>query len=247
MFRAAVRRAEQAGKAVGVVTALVGFPAAMFGAWTFGSEIRDTVTAPDITVDIRNMTLRCFYRITSQADYVAYVDGDQSVLTRYCRAAPLAVSFEAVITNGDSIARTLTAISARLDLPPGSPAVAPVFAQSWLVTHTIDGLRETNLRESWSVTRLPPGASVTQEVWLVQDLPGDEQAAWSELLDWIMQEENPPEHAEIATTVTLSIAGQDEPVDAATCRFMRRPESLERFRSFDPWRQIQFTGACASD
>ncbi len=244
MFDTLFKRALQISKAFGVITVLIGFPAAVLGAYRFSGEVYDTFTKPDVEVAFPRLTIRCFYRLTSQAEYEEYRSGNLDVLVENCATSRLAVSFAATFRNNDRVGRTITGVSVTLDLPENGPAIEAPFDHVWQVSHQIDGVIETNTRDPWSVTAIPAGAATTQELWLMQSAPLDVATSWNDVLAWLTNTDEPPENQTATATLTAIVSGHDR---AFQCDMTLRPESLARFRSFDPINQLRFTGQCAAE
>ncbi len=241
MLASLFNKAVQTSKVFGVVSVLIGFPAALLGAYRFSGEVYDTLTTPDVAVGFPRLTLRCFYRFTNQAAFEEYARGNSGLLVENCDRSRLAVSFEAVLKNNDRIGRTVTAISLDLKLPPTAPQVSAGFDQVWHVSHRIEGVIETNTRTPWAVTSLPAGATIRQELWMIQTAPSNAAIFWSDVLPWLTSAKAPPDNQIITARLTARISGHTAAFD---CHMTLRPASLARFRDFVPIQQIRFTGDC---
>lgn len=235
------QKATQLSKALGVIVALIGFPAALAAAYRFSNEIYDTVTPPDIAVSFENLTLRCFYRFTTQAELERYRSGDPEIFVDNCNSARLATSFRVALRNHDSVGRTITGVSLSLNMPKGAPQINGDFDQVWHVTHRIEGVLETATRLPWGPIKLPAKSVVAQDLWLIQNLPGDSATRWVDVLAWIVDPQGPLENDRVNGIVTVSASSHETRYE---CSFILRPESLARFADLPPVRQFRFTGKC---
>lgn len=228
---------------LGVFLTLVGAPAALFGAYAFHGEIIDTVTAPDLRFSAPRMTLRCFIRFNRQDELNAFIaTGDPEIEARVCGRNWLSVGFLATIDNDDRIERTITDISARLHLPDGAPADMVVLDLPWTAVGEIAGVTDTNVRRTFTLLRIPPKTTMAQEIWIAQAAPVSERVNWAAVRGWLSSDARPGQ--EVTTEIFLQVAGQPEPILAATCSFPLREDSLATYRGWALNERRAFTGAC---
>jgi hypothetical protein len=241
----AFRAAKSAGEVAGAFGALIGLPAVVFGAYAFSGEIYDTFTAPDVSVEVESLTLRCFYRFQDPEQFARFSDGDPEAFVENCDAAPVAVSFTAEITNQDRIRRTVTGFSTALALPIAAAPVA--FTRTWEVAHEIHGAAETNIRRNWYTVELSPSRTTRHEVWIEQQGPELEALQWGSVRGWLTDPAAPPAGVVVEARIFLDLAGVAEPGLVATCRFPLKADALGRFRSLPAVRQLRFTALCEAD
>ena len=101
------------GEDFGKLTTLVALPGACIAAVAFYSEIRDTLTAPDVSGDIVSMELRCGVEIGSEDE----AEEARRNFGKVCGDAPFSVSFEVNISNEDVLERIISDAYARVSFP----------------------------------------------------------------------------------------------------------------------------------
>ncbi|HMQ94829.1 MAG TPA: hypothetical protein PKA33_18255 [Amaricoccus sp.] len=239
------RAAKSAGEVAGGLAAMIGLPAVIFGFYAFSGEIYDSLTAPDVTVEVESMTLRCFYRFQDPEQFARFSDGDRETFIENCDAAPVALSFTAEVTNHDRIRRTVTGFSAELSLAIVADPVA--FTRTWEVAHEIHGAAETNIRRNWYTVELSPSRTTRHEVWIEQQGPELEALPWGPVRSWLADPTDPPVGALIEALIFIDLAGRDAQELVAICRFPLKADALGRFRALPPVRQLRFTALCQPD
>lgn len=238
------RRAKSVSEVIGVAFTFIGLPAAILGTLAFSGEIRDTLTAPDVDVEVERMTLRCFYRFRDQRRHIDYLNGDVQSLIDNCLEAPLSISFTAEITNRDRIGRTVTGITADVDIA-AAPGAALPFTRTWEVAHEIDGAAETSVRRNWYALELSPGRTTRHEVWIEQEAPESVALKWHAVRDWLLAPDRRAAAQPVTARIFVDVAGTRAPRHVATCAIRPAPDALDRYRALSPLRQIRFTASCA--
>lgn len=224
---------------------LIGVPAALFGAYSFSGEIVDSFTRPDVAMSIDRMTLRCFFSAKDQDQLNEIVlGGNQELTAEICGKNDLSIGFEASFENQDRIVRTITNATAKLHLPGSAPVQAIDLDHPWLAIDEFKGYGRSVVRRPLPALPIPYKTTQRHELWIKQAAPRRERTSWEPVRTWLASESHPPDEEAISAEIFLTIAGEGEPIRAATCSFVPMADSLQGFRRRPLHNQVAFTADC---
>ena len=229
------------GNTLGAVGSLIGFPGAVVAIYVFHAELVDLVTQPDVTAELREVTLRCDYRFKPGELYTRYASGESGAFGQICREAPLGVSFSYEIRNEDKIERLLRSLRVIVDIPTLGPQD---LAFAYDVEHVVRNGHDEAVQRPWFVKRLAPNVATTYEALTLVE-PADGMAndiPFGTLIDRIAENEA----AFTDTQLRFQLFGQFEEseIELAACTWRFEAERVRQFLDSRPDHQFQLTGYC---
>ncbi|MEZ9702443.1 hypothetical protein AB4455_26600 [Vibrio sp. 10N.261.46.E12] len=227
------------GDIFGKIAAFVGIPSALLAGTLYWNEILDRFTAPNFTADIEVVEIRCGVILDSDAKIrEAKLD-----FGKVCGEAPLAISFEMLVQNNDTILRTLIDMSVTIN------SVLLEREISLPVTHIVaEGI--TNYVKStsqvpWDNQIFDNGQHRRFEVQFSPIL-SNSNLKFLQFRDKFNTEPGKVENSSMTVIVSARYAGMDEHIELAKCQVIFEPESVKRFVSKPVGEQVAFVRRCIS-
>ena len=229
------------GDVLGKIVTLVGFPGAVVAIYLFHAELVDLVTAPDVTAELREVTLRCAYKFQRDDRYKRYDKGEEGAFGEICRDAPLATSFSYRLSNHDAINRDLKRLRVEIELPVyGKQDLG--FAYD--IEHVLQNGFDVTTRRPWAVRRLAPRVTTTLEALAMVE-PKDNTSEDIPFGNFVtVLKEKKGLFAGNAFQFSLyGLVGNGE-IKLGECKFQFPIERIDKFLDSEPDQQFQLTGYC---
>lgn len=244
-FRAIWTDCLSLGNTLGALASLIGFPSALFAVYVFQSELVDLFTRPDISVDLREITLRCAYKFKRDEHYESLLKREKDAFAKICRSSPLGISFSYVIQNEDAIDRELKGIRVEVDIPTfGTQNLG--FAYD--VEHVVRDGFDSTIRRPWFVKRLTPGVAVTHEALMLVELAEGSLSdiQFGDLLERIRKNEAAFTDKPLSFQLFAQVDGGGE-IPLANCTWRFPTEAVHGLIGSEPDNQFQLTGYCKEE
>ena len=151
------------GDISGKLMTLIALPSAIFAVFVFFNEIGDTLSAPNVSVDIHNIGLRCG----------PYIDGEaqpgetkKAFAIRQCNEASLSAWVKMNVENEDAIDRTLASIALRVTFSDkvNLSRHPVIWDETRIVYHIIADDEQMTQRWPWRSMVLAAGQNMPLEL-----------------------------------------------------------------------------------
>ncbi len=139
---------------------LISLPSALFAIYAFNAEIIDYITEPDISIELREISIRCNENRSRLGQ-----NGDKPI-EELCPEWPLSISLGYHIESSDSIIRYFKGIRIETSLPTLGE-IKYSFALD--IDHQILNGYDYVVKKTWFVKQIPPGYVATHEVEFLPD------------------------------------------------------------------------------
>ncbi len=230
-----------AGDQIGKILSLVAAPSAAVAIFLFWQEIVDLAGTPDFEVTMETLELRCAVEL----DTVAEVAAAQKDFGAVCGEAPLGVSLEAVLSNRDSIARTIESLGVELKLPARirSEPLELTFVRE--VEHRVTNYRTQATLIPWRATPFLKGQTQTLELefW---PLSIGQRLPFARLRDALVSDSSLASQS-VEFTLFALYPGEPEPLAIHRCRLEFEADSLKRFGMRSRGEQVAYVRFCVGN
>ena len=225
-------RALSLGTTFSALSALIGFPSVLVAVVVFHAELFDLVTRPNVRAELREITLRCAYKLQHH----------ESDFGKICRQAPLGVSFSYKIKNDDMIERSLSGLRVVINVPTFG---VRDFSFAYDVEHMVRNGRDNVTRRPWFVKRLPSKLTTTYEALLMRDPATSNDKKDIDFGD-LIENLNSKKNAVVNKSFKFELYGQVEAseIKLAECDWKLEEDNLIKFLDKSSDNQFQITNYC---
>lgn len=206
-FQGLWQRVLQAGDICGKVMTLIALPSAVFAVIIFFNEIGDTLTSPDVSVEVASVGLRCGPYIDRGA---VPTERPNPFKIQRCMEADLSAWVKLDLENKDAINRTLASIALRITFPEelGLASKPVTWTETRSVNHIIESDIQTTQRWPWIAMLMAPGSRVPLELDF-RPFRSDDQIAFIKFHDLIKTDPSPLSDVRIPVEILGSFSGTE--------------------------------------
>ncbi|MCF4175161.1 hypothetical protein [Vibrio sp. McD22-P3] len=237
LFKRIFSGALHIGDVFGKIAAFVGIPSAILASMLYWNEILDRFTTPNFAANIDVIEIRCGVILDSDAKV------KEAVLDfgKACGEAPLAISFEVLMQNNDTILRTLVDMSVTIESELIEREISlPV---THIVAEGVTNYVKSTSLVPWDNQVFDNGQHRRFEVQF-SPIFSESILKYSKFRDRFNTEPDKVENSSMLIKISARYAGMDEQIELAKCQVLFEPESVRRFASKPVGEQVAYVRRC---
>jgi hypothetical protein len=225
------------GDIFGKLAAFIGIPSVIIASVLYWNEIWDQFTAPDFTVGIETVEIRCGVILESD-DKIKVA---KTSFGKVCAEAPLAVSFEMSAHNEDSITRTLIDMSIVLNSKLLDREI--VLPVTHIVSESITNYVKSTFLVPWENQTFDKGQNRRMEIQFSPTLI-ESKLEFSEFRDQFNKDPAGVTNSVMTIEIYAKFVGVDDSIQLSKCQILFEHNSVQRFIKKALDEQVAYVRRC---